>query len=62
MRPRLIVVPPVLTHQGGWDEILLFFCAPVSLFVLLRWLGLRRERREAEQEAAEGVEQADDQQ
>jgi hypothetical protein len=39
--------PPVAAHQGGWDEILLFFGAPVTLFVLLRWLGLRKERREA---------------
>jgi hypothetical protein len=40
-------------HQGGWDEIILFFGAPVTLFVLLRWLGLRKERREqAEKDAA----------
>lgn len=42
----------LLLHQGGWDEILLFFGVPVLLFVILRWLGLRRERREA-QEAGE---------
>jgi hypothetical protein len=46
--------PQVATHQGGWDEILMFFVAPVTLFVFLRWLGIRRERREqAEQDAAE---------
>jgi len=44
----------VSAHQGGWDEILLFFGAPVSLFVLLRWLGLRRERREEAEKAAQG--------
>jgi len=47
------VPAPVLTHQGGWDEVLLFFGAPVTLFVVLRWLGIRKERREqAEQDAA----------
>ncbi len=45
----------ILLHQGGWDEILLFFGAPVALFVILRYLGLRRERREA-REAPEGQE------
>lgn len=42
-------------HQGGWDEILLFFGAPVTLFIVLRWLGIRRERRE-ERERASGDE------
>jgi hypothetical protein len=47
--------PRVASHQGGWDEILLFFGAPVTLFVVLRWLGIRKERRErAEQDSAEG--------
>jgi hypothetical protein len=46
MRARLSLRPPVFFHQGGWDEILLFFGAPVSLFVILRWLGLRKEHRE----------------
>lgn len=46
MRARLAIPPLVFFHQGGWDEILLFFGAPVSLFVILRWLGLRKERRE----------------
>lgn len=54
MRPLRVLRPPVAPHQGGWDEILLFFGAPVTLFVLLRWLGIRKERREArEQEEAE---------
>ena len=45
--------PPVVAHQGGWDEVLLFFGAPVTLFVVLRWLGIRKERREqAERDAA----------
>ena len=38
-------------HAGGWDEVLLFFGAPVTLFVFLRWLGIRKERREAADEA-----------
>jgi hypothetical protein len=37
----------LLLHQGGWDEVLLIFGVPVVLFALLRWLGVRRERREA---------------
>jgi hypothetical protein len=41
-------------HQGGWDEVLLFFGAPVTLFVLLRWLGLRKERREQAEKDASG--------
>lgn len=43
---RRFLAPPAASHQGGWDELLLFFGAPVVLFVVLRWLGLRRERRE----------------
>lgn len=39
---------PVRMHQGGWDEALMIFGAPIVLFVLLRWLGARRERRERE--------------
>jgi hypothetical protein len=51
------VLPPLATgHQGGWDEILLFFGLPVTLFVVLRYLGIRRERREA----AEGGEDRPD--
>lgn len=47
--------PPVAAHQGGWDEVLLFFGAPVTLFVLMRWLGIRKERREQrEQDATDG--------
>jgi hypothetical protein len=36
-----------LLHQGGWDDVLLIFSVPLVLFALLRWLGVRRERREA---------------
>ena len=43
---RDAVAPRVMSHQGGWDEILLFFGAPVTLFIVLRWLGIRKERRE----------------
>ena len=46
--------PPLAAHQGGWDEVILFFGAPVSLFVLLRWLGIRKERREAAEQDAQG--------
>jgi hypothetical protein len=52
MRTRLVQFPPIAAHQGGWDEILMI-AAPISLFLLLRWLGLRKERRE---QAAEGTE------
>jgi hypothetical protein len=41
------VLPAVIAHQGGWDEILLFFGLPIALFVVLRYFGIRRERREA---------------
>jgi hypothetical protein len=51
------VRPPVAAHQGGWDEILMFFVAPVSLFVILRWLGIRKERRE---QAERGGQDAED--
>jgi cyanate permease len=54
---RASLVPPVSSHQGGWDEFLLFFGAPVALFVVLRFLGLRRERREAREALEEGREQ-----
>jgi hypothetical protein len=47
--------PRVASHQGGWDEVILFFGAPVTLFVLLRWLGIRRERREAAEQEADGA-------
>ena len=50
---RRALPPPVLMHGGGWDEILLFFGAPITLFVGLRWLGIRRERREALEQAEE---------
>jgi hypothetical protein len=40
-----------VVHQGGWDEILLFFGAPLVLFVLLRYLAYRRERKEEEEGA-----------
>ena len=54
----MTVPAPVLMHQGGWDEVLLFFGAPVTLFVVLRWLGIRKERREqAAQDAAGGSEE-----
>jgi hypothetical protein len=52
MRPRLVQFAPITSHQGGWDELILI-AAPISLFVILRWLGLRKERRE---QAAEGAE------
>jgi hypothetical protein len=46
--------PAVAAHQGGWDELLMIG-APVVLFVVLRWLGLRKERREgAEQDTKSG--------
>jgi hypothetical protein len=44
---RGTLTPRVSSHQGGWDEVLLFFGGPIVLFVVLRYLGLRRERREA---------------
>jgi hypothetical protein len=46
-----VLRPPIAAHQGGWDEILMFFVAPVSLFVVLRWLGIRKERREQAEQA-----------
>ena len=46
MRTRRALVAPLLLHQGGWDEVLLIFGLPVVLFVILRWLGLRRARNE----------------
>lgn len=49
---RSVVRPHVVSHQGGWDEILLYFGGPIVLFVVLRWLGVRRERRE-QREAGE---------
>jgi hypothetical protein len=50
---RWVLRTGVLSHQGGWDEILLFFGAPVSLFFILRWLGLRRERRERREQESD---------
>ncbi len=44
IRPLVTAAP--VGHQGGWDEVALFFGAPVTLFFLLRWLGVRKERRE----------------
>ena len=48
---RELFAPNVSAHQGGWDEILLFFGLPAALFILLRWLGIRRERKEAAAES-----------
>ncbi len=48
LRPS--VRPPLAGHQGGWDEMLLFVGLPVALFAILRWLGIRRERREAKRD------------
>jgi hypothetical protein len=42
----------ISAHQGGWDEILLYVGAPVTLFIVLRWLGVRRERREQREQQA----------
>jgi hypothetical protein len=47
--------PNLIAHQGGWDEILLFIGAPVTLFVVLRWLGVRKERREQAEQDAQGT-------
>jgi cyanate permease len=49
---RKLVVPRVSSHQGGWDEAILFFGVPMVLFVVLRYLGVRRERREAKEAEA----------
>lgn len=38
----LIVVRPILAHQGGWDEALLIFGVPVVLFFVMRVLAGRR--------------------
>jgi len=56
---RRPLTPAMSSHQGGWDEFLLFFGAPVVLFVVLRYLGLRRERREAREAEVEGHEHED---
>ncbi len=45
---RGLIAPGIAAHQGGWDEMLLFVGLPVALFAVLRWLGIRRERRERE--------------
>jgi hypothetical protein len=39
--------PQTAWHQGGWDEALMIFGIPIVLFAVLRWLGIRRERKEA---------------
>jgi hypothetical protein len=66
MRPlpgtRRLLAPPVASHQGGWDEVLLFFGAPVTLFIVLRYLGIRRERREAAERGDEPDDQPDERQ
>ena len=54
---RGLVAPSLpRAHQGGWDEFLLFFGLPVALFVVLRWLGIRRERKEKEAEPPDQTE------
>jgi cyanate permease len=50
---RATLQPPIRMHQGGWDEALLFVGLPIALFAVLRWLAIRRERREAASTDAE---------
>ncbi len=38
----------------------MFFVAPVSLFVILRWLGIRKERREQAEQAGQAGQAAED--
>jgi hypothetical protein len=47
---RLPGFPPLLTHQGGWDEMLLIVL-PLVLFVAMRWLAARRKDTDEAQTA-----------
>lgn len=38
-------IAPVLAHQGGWDEMLML-ASPILVFLAVRWVARRRERRE----------------
>lgn len=50
--PTIPPVDPVRLHQGGWDEMLIV-AAPILLFIVIRWVARRRERR-SEDESERG--------
>lgn len=39
---HVLLVKPILAHQGGWDEMLMIFGLPIVAFVVMRWLAGRR--------------------
>lgn len=43
-----VVTPPLLAHQGGWDEILMV-AVPVGLFAFLLYAANKRATRLAEE-------------
>jgi len=43
-----VVTPPLLAHQGGWDEILMV-AVPVGLFAFLLYAANKRAARLAEE-------------
>ena len=47
------MIGPVLAHQGGWDEILMFLL-PIGLVVGTWWLLDRRKSKRAEDGAETG--------
>jgi hypothetical protein len=43
----IALVPIVLAHQGGWDEML-FVVVPLLVFLTLQWLNRRKTRQESD--------------
>lgn len=57
MTTRLASLAPVVAHQGGWDELLLFGVPTVVAIVAVRWAEQRAKARREAEAAAGGEEQ-----
>ena len=43
--PESMLLAPLVAHQGGWDEVLLFLIPIAGGVVLIRWLEARARRK-----------------
>ena len=40
-----VALAPLVAHQGGWDEVLLFATPIAGAILLIRWLEARARRK-----------------